>query len=142
MAAANDYIREHHRHHGAVAGCKFVIGLIDDNGNLRGVTVIDRPVSRYLDDGYTAEVTRLCTDGYKNACSMLYSAAARTAKEMGYVKIITYILENESGVSLRASGWELEGIYGGGSWNAPSRNRVDKAPTCKKKRYCKRLSVL
>ena len=98
-----------------------------------------RPVARLLDDGYTAEVTRLCTDGIKNGCSFLYAAAARTAKAMGYTKIITYILESEDGASLRASGWVYEGIRGGGSWNRPNRQRTDKSPICKKKLYYKYL---
>ena len=102
-------------------------------GDLCGVIVVGRPVARHYDDGYTAEVTRLCTNGIKNGCSFLYSAAARTAREMGYVKIITYILESESGVSLRASGWRYDGIRGGGSWDRLNREREDKAPTCKKK---------
>jgi hypothetical protein len=92
-----------------------------------------------LDDGRTAEVTRLCTDGVKNGCSFLYGAAARVARAMGYTKIISYILESEDGASLRASGWTLAGIRGGGSWNRPNRKREDKAPTCKKKLYFKDL---
>ena len=59
------------------------------------------PVSRYLDDGHTLEVNRLCTDGTKNACSFLYAAAWRAARAMGYRKIVTYILDTESGASLR-----------------------------------------
>jgi hypothetical protein len=92
-----------------------------------------------LDDGKTAEVTRLCTDGYINACSFLYGAAARVAKEMGYTKIITYILESEDGASLRASGWTFGGVRGGGTWNRPNRARTDSAPTCKKKLYYREL---
>ena len=139
LAVANEFIKAYHRHHGAVIGYKFAIGLLDDNDNLRGVVITGRPVSRRLDDGFTAEVTRLCTDGVTNGCSCLYSAAARTAKAMGYRKIITYILETENGASLRASGWTFEGIRGGGSWNQPSRARTDKSPTCKKKLYYKDL---
>jgi len=139
MAAANTFISEHHRHHGGVTGYKFAIGLIDGTDSLRGVVVVGRPVARMLDDGYTAEVTRLCTDGIQNGCSFLYSAAARTSKAMGYTKIITYILEGESGVSLRASGWTFAGVRGGGSWNRPNRARIDKAPVCRKKLYYRDL---
>jgi hypothetical protein len=92
-----------------------------------------------LDDGRTAEVTRLCTDGVKNGCSFLYGAAVRVAKAMGYERILTYILESEDGVSLRASGWTLDGVGGGGSWDRPGRPRSDKAPVCKKKLYYKDL---
>jgi hypothetical protein len=92
-----------------------------------------------LDDGKTAEVTRLCTDGYINACSFLYGAAARVAKAMGYTKIITYILESENGASLRASGWTFGGVRGGGSWDRANRHRENNAPTCKKKLYYRDL---
>ena len=139
LAAANEYIRANHRHHGAAAGYKFAIGLTDDNGELRGVAVVGRPVSRFLDDGCTAEVARLCTDGIKNGCSFLYAAAACAAKAMGYTRILTYILETENGASLRASGWTFGDIRGGGSWDRPGRRREDKAPTCKKKLYFKDL---
>ena len=85
---------------------------------------VGRPVSRVLDDGKTLEVLRLCTNGKKDVCSFLYSRAARIAKEMGYKKIITYILESEPGISLKASGWtcEADGV-GGSDWDTPSRPR-------------------
>ena len=88
---ANEYVRQHHRHHKPVAGHKFSIGCEAD-GELVGVIIAGRPVSRYLDDGFTLEVTRLCTNGAKNACSFLYGAAARAAAAMGYKRIITYTL--------------------------------------------------
>ena len=75
--------------------------------------MVGRPVSRYLDDGLTAEVTRCCTKGHDNACSMLYGAAWRCAKAMGYTKMITYILESEIGTSLKASNWKLDGLVTG-----------------------------
>lgn len=84
---ANEYVRKYHRHHKPVAGHKFSIGCEAD-GELVGVIIVGRPVSRYLDDGFTLEVTRLCTNGAKNACSFLYGAAARAAAAMGYKRII------------------------------------------------------
>ena len=92
LKQANAFVIQNHRHHGKVQGCKFCIGAVDDKGELRGVAITGRPVSRYLDDGATAEITRLCTDGYRNTCSFLYAACVRIAKEMGYKKVITYIL--------------------------------------------------
>lgn len=83
---ANEYVRKYHRHHKPVAGHKFSIGCEAD-GELVGVIIVGRPVSRYLDDGFTLEVTRLCTNGAKNACSFLYGAAARAAAAMGYKRI-------------------------------------------------------
>ena len=112
LADANRFVAEHHRHHKPVRGHKFSLGCMA-NGHLAGVAIVGRPVSRYLDDGLTLEVNRLCTDGTKNACSFLYGAAARAAKVLGYHRIVTYILDTESGVSLRASGWRCAGLAGG-----------------------------
>ena len=149
---ANNFVENIHRHHAKVQGHKFSIAAYDGE-KLVGVCIVGRPVSRYLDDGETLEVTRLCTDGTYNACSILYSRAARIAKDMGYKKIITYILQSESGVSLKASGWELENEdVGSGDWNVPSRPRElipqqlslfpvkQKYPTEKKKRFVKDLT--
>lgn len=136
LRAANDYILAYHRHHGATRGCKFAISAVVDD-NIVGVAVTGRPVSRRLDDGWQAEVTRNCTDGTKNACSFLYGASWRAAKAMGYRKIITYILESEDGTSLRAAGWVDEGPAGGGSWDRPTRGREDKAPLEQKHRWSK-----
>lgn len=117
LREANAYVEQYHRHHGKVAGHKFSIGAYKD-GQLVGVAIVGRPTGRYLDDGKTLEVTRLCTDGTKNACSFLYSASARTARKMGYSKIITFILQSESGTSLRAAGWICEAKKAGGlCWN-------------------------
>lgn len=137
LKCANDFVIQNHRHHGKVQGCKFCIGAVDEKGKLRGVAITGRPVSRYLDNGTTAEITRLCTDGFKNACSFLYAACARIAKEMGYTKIITYILITENGASLKAAGWSEQGVCGGGNWNVKSRPRNNSPNTCKKRLYYK-----
>lgn len=120
---AQNYINKFHRHHQAAHRDKFRIAAMED-GEIIGVVQVGRPVSRVLDDGETLEVLRLCTNGKKDVCSFLYSRAARIAKEMGYTKIITYILESETGTSLKASGWKLEADgVGGSDWNVPSRPR-------------------
>lgn len=135
LAVANDYVATHHRHHKPVRGHKYSLGCVVDN-RLVGVAIVGRPVSRHLDDGSTLEVNRLCTDGTYNACSMLYAAAWRAARAMGYRKMITYILGAETGASLRAAGWHLEDDHcGGGSWSTPSRPRHTDAPTCYKQRW-------
>ena len=103
LKEANAYVEQHHRHHGPVVGHKFSIGL-SDGEKIVGVAIVGRPVARHLDDGWTLEVNRLCTDGTRNACSMLYSAAWRAARAMGYKRLVTYILDTENGASLRASG--------------------------------------
>ncbi len=134
LKEANAYVDRLHRHHDPVHRDKFRVGA-EINGNLVGVAQVGRPVSRMLDDGHTLEVVRLCTDGTKDVCSFLYSRCARVAKELGYNKIITYILESESGASLRAAGWTEAAVTSGGSWNRPNRTRNTTAPTCKKRRY-------
>lgn len=134
LKEANEFVRENHRHHGSTVGHKFSIGLSDGN-KIVGVAIVGRPVSRNLDDGKTLEVNRLCTDGSKNACSMLYSAAWRAAKAMGYKRIITYILDTESGSSLKAAGWKKDGTVKGRSWNCKSRPRDTRHPTCDKQRW-------
>lgn len=131
---ANEFVRLHHRHHKPVVGSIFQIGCAID-GKIIGVAIVGRPVSRHIDNGWTLEVNRLCTDGTKNACSKLYSACWRIAKEMGYRKLITYILDTENGVSLRASGWTCLGEAGGKSWNVKSRPRIDTAPAQMKIKY-------
>lgn len=148
---ANSFVDNLHRHHTHTSGDKYRVGAEID-GKLVGVVQVGRPLSRYLDDGETLEVIRLCTDGTPDVCSFLYSRAARIAKELGYKKIITYILETEPGTSLKASGWHLEKTScGGGSWSSQSRPRQleddqlsfyptrQKYPTEKKQRWVKEL---
>ena len=130
LAEANAFVSAYHRHHKPPQGHKYSIAISD--GEVRGVIIVGRPISRHLDNGWTLEVTRCCTDGVKNGCSMLYGAAWRAAKALGYKRLITYILSEESGTSLRASGWRLVGEAGGGSWSCKSRPRVDTHPTQRK----------
>lgn len=133
LKEARAFINLHHRHHVAPQGHKFSLA-ITDGYNLIAVAVVGRPVSRFQDDGITAEVTRMCVKpGYKNACSMLYAKAIRVSKEMGYQKVITYTLGDEAGSSLKAAGFDLVGISQGGSWSNEKRKRVDKHPIGQKK---------
>jgi len=124
FADAAAFVTMRHRHHTPPQGCKFAIGA-SAGGRLVGVAIVGRPVARGHDDGLTAEVTRLCTDGTRNACSLLYGAAWRAARAMGYRRLITYTLPDEGGASLRGAGWRLVGARGGGNWNTPARPRVD-----------------
>lgn len=133
LADANAFVSKHHRHHGPVVGHKFSLGVMGDE--LHGVAIIGRPVARGLDDGWTLEVTRVATDGTRNAASALYGAARRATFALGYRKLVTYTLPSESGASLRAAGYRLIGEAGGGSWSCPSRPRVDKHPTQHKLRW-------
>ena len=135
LRTANAYVAKQHRHHKPVTGHKFSIGCTNAQNVLVGVAIVGRPVSRYLDDGQTLAVNRLCTDGTKNACSMLYAAAWRAAQAMGYRKIITYILDTESGTSLSAAGWSCAGLAGGKRWTGSRRPVTDLYPAQMKYRY-------
>lgn len=137
LRTARKFVQDVHRHHDAPQGGKFALAAWHANqGEARerlvGVAIIGRPVSRMLDDGLTAEVLRVATDGTRNASSFLYGAAKRAAQAMGYRKVISYTLPEESGASLRAVGWVRLGISGGGSWSRPSRLRQDHHPTQRK----------
>lgn len=131
LAEANAFVKKVHRHHGPVVGHKFSLGAVR-NGTVVGACIVGRPTSRHRDDGLSLEVTRLATDGTRNACSFLYGAAARACFALGYKRIGTYILASENGATLRAAGWRLIGETPGRSWSVPSRPRVDKHPLQKK----------
>lgn len=127
LKEANAFVEQNHRHHGKVTGHKFSIGC-SDGEKIVGVVIVGRPVSRYLDNGWTLEVNRLCTDGSRNACSMLYAAAWRATRAMGYKKLITYVLDTEPGTSLKAAGWRCVGEAGGLKWTGKRRPKVDLYP--------------
>lgn len=125
-----------HRHHRPPQGGLFAVGVASlDEGRVVGAAIVGRPVARLLADGWTAEVTRVATDGTANACSALYGAAWRAARAMGYRRLVTYTLGTEPGTSLRAAGWALIGEAGGGSWGRAERPRVDMHPTQRKLRW-------
>lgn len=134
LKVANDFVKMNHRHHDSCTGCKFAIGLRDDT-DLIGVAICGRPVSRYLDDGLTLEINRLCVSSeHKNACSMLYGACLRIAKNMGYLKVITYILASENGASVKAANFRDDGLAGGEIWTG-KRNHDRGVPREMKRRF-------
>lgn len=104
LKIAKAFVKDNHRHNKGVTGWKFGVGLMM-GGRLVGVATAGRPVARHLNDGFTLEVNRTCTDGTPNANSMLYGAVWRAAKAMGYTKCITYTQADEPGTSLKAAGW-------------------------------------
>lgn len=131
---ANAFVREYHRHHQPVPGAKFCVAVARGE-KVVGIAIVGRPVARMLDDGWTLEVNRTCTDGTKNANSCLYGACRRVAFGLGYRKLITYTLPEEGGGSLTAAGWKCIGTAGGGSWSVPSRPRMDKHPLQQKLKW-------
>lgn len=137
LKTASDYINRFHRHHKATVGCKFAVAVtIDDK--ICGIAVCGRPVSRHLDNGYNLEILRVCTDGTPNACSMLYGACCRIAKQMGYTDVYTYTLASENGASLKASNFECEGMAGGTHWTG-KRDRGQDIPNEMKIRWHKKF---
>ena len=122
------FIRTHHRHHKPPVSWKFGCA-VNDGEKVVGVATVGRPVARMLDDGWTLEVNRLCTDGTPHVASKLYAACWRAAKALGYRRLITYILGSEPGISLRAAGWREVGRAGGGEWGRKGRPRIATHPT-------------
>jgi hypothetical protein len=129
FAEAAEFVKLHHRHHKPPRSHVFSIGLSTKDGKVCAVAIVGRPVGRGNQDGYTLEITRLCSDGTPNCCSALYAAARKAAFALGYRRLITYTLPEEGGSSCVAAGFKLVGERGGGSWSCPSRPRVDLAPT-------------
>jgi hypothetical protein len=125
---ANEMVKLHHRHSKPMAFAKFAISVTYD-GEVVGVAIIGRPVATQLDDGQTVEVARVCTtdESPKNVCSMLYSAAWRAWKAQGGTRIVTYTLQEETGTSLKASGWRITREVPPNSWNRPNRKRNEQA---------------
>ena len=136
LREAKAFVAAHHRHHAPPVGHVVSVAVSYDEDRVRGAAIAGRPVSRMLDDGYTLEVTRVATDGARNACSMLYGAVRRAGRALGFTRFLTYTLAAEGGASLRAAGWEIaDGAAGGGSWSRPRRPRVDTHPLQTKIRW-------
>jgi hypothetical protein len=140
LEQANDFVRRFHRHNKPVVGHKFTVGVAEfverervpsgPHGafELRGVAIAGRPIAPKLDDGMTIEITRVCTDGTRNAASMLYGACRKIARAMGYDRIFTYTLPEEGGASLRAAGFKLDKDDAGGSarmWHNRDGRKVE-----------------
>jgi hypothetical protein len=134
---ANALVERLHRHHPPARGCLFCLSVVDVDNAVRGVAIVGRPVARMLQDGTTCEVVRVATDGARNACSMLYGAAWRAARAIGYLRMVTYTLPEEGGASLRGAGWEcVTETAGGGEWSRPSRARgAMRSPVGRKVRW-------
>ena len=134
LREANAFVQRLHRHHGKVQGHLFSVAVARGE-TIVGVAIVGRPVSRMLQDGFTCEVTRCCTDGTEHAASKLYGASWRVAQQLGYRRMLTYVLDSEPGTTLKAAGWKCYGEAGGGSWSREGRPRVDLHPTQTKIRW-------
>ena len=127
QATAKDCVTRWHRHNVAPPGALFQVGVEDAAGVLVAAGIAGRPVARLYDDGETVEITRVSSDGTRNATSMLYAALTRAAFALGYRRVITYTQADESGASLRAAGWRVVAARPPRprGWNMPSRPRDD-----------------
>ena len=110
LREANEFVLNFHRHNKPTQGGKFAIAACYGE-EMVGVAIVGRPVSATLQDGVTAEVTRVCVlaDAPKNTCSFLYGRCWRIWQQMGGKRMVTYTLQEESGSSLRGAGWKIVG---------------------------------
>lgn len=124
-AEAKAFVDLHHRELGAPIQCLFHVACGTDH--ICGVAIVETPSARPLVDGWTVEVSRCTAIGCcKNVPSYLYRTCWRIAREIGYLRLITYTGKCESGVSLVAAGFRIVAEVKGRSWDTPSRPRVDK----------------
>lgn len=124
LAEANAFVARSHRHSGKVRGHRFSLGAQDRQGRLVGVAICGRPNARGLDYTTTLDVSRVCTDGTRNACSYLYGASVRAARALGFLRVVTYIEKGESGASLSGGGFrKVADVDGALSWSRQSRPR-------------------
>ena len=127
LQEASAYIDQHHRHNAGPKFHKFSVCLrVPGEPEPVGVAVAGLPKARHQMDGETLEINRCCTDvRYADVCSNLYARAIRIGREMGYRRFLTYTLPEESGSSLRAAGFQPDGVTkaSAAGWNSPSRPR-------------------
>lgn len=125
LKQANAFVSAHHRHHKPSRGCRFCVGVVDDEGTLRGVAIVSNTRARRLHgDGLNAEVVRVATDGARNACPKLLGACRRAWFALGGAALYTYTLPCEGGASLRGAGFVVDAeVAGGGEWSREHRRR-------------------
>lgn len=127
LQEASSYIDRHHRHNAGPKFHKFSVCLrVPGEPEPVGVAVVGTPKARHQMDGETLEINRCCTDPrYADVCSSLYARAVRIGRELGYRRFLTYTLPEESGSSLRAAGFQPDGVTRASvnGWSSPSRPR-------------------
>jgi hypothetical protein len=137
---ARSWVEKVHRRIPPLTGAMWCIGLWD-GVDMRGLAVVGRPSARLLDVRArervgTVEVIRVAVvESTPNGCSMLYGACARAGRSMGLDGMLTYIHDDETGVSLRAAGWVSDKVTDGGEWSRPSRQRELALDSKPKKRW-------
>lgn len=140
---ANAFVAQHHSHNDPVRGDLFRAGAFLDS-ELIGVGIVGRPIARMLDDGLTAEVLRICTDGIERrvtdrrgeehtlpVCATLYASLARVWACFG-TRLITYTLEREAASALKGLGWKAVaevGPAGARGWSRDGRERAQERYT-------------
>ena len=134
LMQAKDFIKRYHRHNIPPVGGKFAIACWDSD-TMCGVAICGRPVARHCDDGETLEIYRNCTDGTPNACTKLYGACQRIARDMGYKRIITYTLLSENGASLRAAHFRDHGKAGSIEWSGTRKRTYYISPKEMKRKW-------
>lgn len=135
--AARTWVRRHHKHLPSFVGWLFGVAVKAD-GEVCCVAVLGRPVARALQDGSTAEVTRVASRSacpVPHAASKALAALARAATALGYTRLVSYTREDEKGTTYRAAGWRPTGITSGGEWSRPSRSRAQAMQPCRKVRW-------
>jgi hypothetical protein len=139
LRVANEFVAKYHRHNKQARGHRFSLGAMWGD-KLFGVAIVGRPISRMMDDGLTAEVTRVCVSetAPKNTISYLYGKIWRVWQQMGGKRMITYTLKSESGSTMKAVGWKMIGetdkVKKGKGWtNRPGREWQEVSDKIKKR---------
>lgn len=128
LSRAQAFVLTRHRHCRPPVGHRFS-GALFNGITLVGVVMVGRPVARMIDHSTTCEINRLCIDTglpeplRHNGASQLLAWACREAAHRGFSRVITYTLPEESGASLRASGFAANGLTRGGRWGRGGRLR-------------------
>lgn len=122
---AQTFISQHHRHSDPPQG--WLCGVsVWNNETIVAVGVLGRPVAQQLQDGQTAEITRVATIEANNVATMIYGALCRVAEGLGYTRVISYTLASETGATLRAAGFTYAAtVDARASWSRPNRERPD-----------------
>lgn len=140
ISGARLYCAMHHRHLPAVGGGRFAVCVVDIEGFVRGVGIVGNGPQVWEDTGKMS-IVRVATDGAHNACSMIYGALCRAGKALGYTEAWTWTLPHEPGSSLRAAGFQYQGMTAGGEHDREKRPRNKAKNAEPKHRWMKILAA-